>query len=496
MSERQSYHKRWQAELHTSLVEGALFTKERVRANMRRAMKESHEEVSQAVSMQRKYQKDIERRRRELSAMHASNGKQLHLKHYGASAAIVRASAQENKANERKELSRKSAALEGERLIEQAADAAARSAAVERVQQQCGFHVTQGVREEEANTRRAAARLKREHAMKLQAQIYHMKEEQRGQAEESRLRVLELEEQARRRRRADVERKQLRARLVREADQVVNSAASQVRQESARRRKDMHDAVRSGKYIDAPIPKLAVGVGGLACSRKASLAAAFLPNNTGHKTSIPNHSNLDMHASIAGSYVFDRGPTGLSLLETPAGVVIDSVDPGSLASALRIPLGFLILAVNGLPVFGLSRIGVNKAISKSNWPMSLLVSPCPEYTFGSASDRKGGSPVAPAGFTLKDTQNGVVVDRVVPDSPAARQDMPIGGLLVTVNGEPATGLSKTALGPTLKQRPLAVQIVPREVAYLFRPRRPYRSSLQQEVVAQKQPMPAQNHKPD
>ena len=48
--------------------------------------------------------------------------------------------------------------------------------------------------------------------------------------------------------------------------------------------------------------------------------------------------------------------------------------------------------------------------------------------------------------------------------------MPIGGLLVTANGLPIAGDTKAELSHLLKERPIKLQIVPRDAAYLYRPR--------------------------
>ena len=156
--------------------------------------------------------------------------------------------------------------------------------------------------------------------------------------------------------------------------------------------------------------------------------------------------------------------------EGPAGVIVADVTAGSQAFALKVPLGGIILSVNGHPVYGLSWIGVNKAISKANWPMTLLIAPCTKCTFEGHTDRKGRVHITPVGFTLKDMQNGVIIDKVVPDSSASKQELLSGAFLVTVNDLAAVGMSSRDIGPLLKSRPLTLQTVPREVAYLFRPK--------------------------
>lgn len=488
---RRSYQAEWKARTQQSLMEQALFTKERVRTGMRRAIEQSREEASNEVTAQRERLAEIERKRNELRAAHAAYGKELHDRQYGSDAALKRSLTQEAKGKDRQELAAKGASLAAERLNELTAGAAARSASVERVKQHSGVHVIKGVFNEEVSARKAAVQAKREHSAEAQAAIDAMKEHRRQQAEESRERVLALEDQVRRGRQADVEQKRFRAQLVRNDNHVVNVAADQVRQETARRRKNVHDYVRSDKLVeDAPVPLLAAGAGGIAGSRKAAVAAAFAPRPSAPKLAAAESAAApaadQLHTSTkAAGYIFDPGPTGITLQEVAAGVIVGEVATGSAAMALKVPVGGLLLAVNGHPVYGLSRIGVNKAMTKANWPMTLLVSPYHQYTFegetptGKKAAKGRPLTITPAGFTLKDTQNGVIIDKVLPNSPACSQGMLAGSLLVTVNGSQAPGMNKADVGPMLKERPLTIQTVPRDVAYLFRPKGPPR----QKVVA-------------
>ena len=368
----------------------------------------------------------------------------------------------------------KGALLAAELTKEQAAAAAARSASAERVRQQSGFHVTKGVLSEEVDAKRAEVRAKREHSAELQNMIESHKELKREQAEESKQRVLALEAQSRQLRQQDFDKKHFDAQLVREANSCVNQVASDVRQNTARRRRALRDTVVADRLADAPPPEVSAGAGGVARSRRASTAAAYvargsqLPSPASNAKEVPPSPALGEPNSLASrkaaGYIFDPGPTGLTLQETQAGVIVGEVAAPSSANTLNVPVGGLVLAVNSLPVSGLSKIGVQKAIAKANWPMTLLVSPCFEHSF----EGKG-----PIGLALQDTQNGVIIRDVAPDSPSAKQGLPVGGLIVAVNSSSASGLSKASLGPKLKERPLRLQIVPRDVAYLFRPRGPY-----------------------
>ena len=75
---------------------------------------------------------------------------------------------------------------------------------------------------------------------------------------------------------------------------------------------------------------------------------------------------------------------------------------------------------------------------------------------------------------MGDTQNGVIVKDVAKESPAENVGVPIGGLLVTANGMPTAGMMKDEVGLILKERPIRLQIVPRDAAYLYRPRGVFR----------------------
>ena len=477
-TERRNNYMQLRTDMQQSLIEQALFTKERVRSGMRRAVEQSRQEASEAVTAQREYLQEMERRRNELRAAHAAYGKELHDRHYGSDAALKRAQAQEVKGQERQELARKGAALAAERLYEQGLAVAARSASVERVRQQIGFHVMKSIYGEETSARKAAAQAQRAHSAEVKATVDAMKEQRRHRAEESRERVLSLEAQSKRERQAEAERKHFRATLIRQNDHDANVAADQVRQDTARRRKSVHDLVLSEKMVfDLPVPPLAFGVGGIAGSRKAAIAAFFAPRESASKkataegsSAIPRPVDQSHATTRAPGFIFDPGPTGITMKEVPAGVIVADVTAGSQAFALKVPLGGIILSVNGHPVYGLSWIGVNKAISKANWPMTLLIAPCTKCTFEGHTDRKGRVHITPVGFTLKDMQNGVIIDKVVPDSSASKQELLSGAFLVTVNDLAAVGMSSRDIGPLLKSRPLTLQTVPREVAYLFRPK--------------------------
>ena len=109
---------------------------------------------------------------------------------------------------------------------------------------------------------------------------------------------------------------------------------------------------------------------------------------------------------------------------------------------------------------------IKRAIDKANWPLTLQIAPIHEFVF------EGHGPV---GLTVADTQQGVVVREVSDGSKAQQFGVPIGGLIVAVHSGKMEKALNTALcgkeevGKMLLGRPLTVQIVPRDVAYLIRP---------------------------
>jgi len=261
----------------------------------------------------------------------------------------------------------------------------------------------------------------------------------------------------------------------------------------------MHDHIKESKTMTAEMPVVADG--GMAGSRRASHAASFAGSrlsSTGFGgASVPKRNpmpsagekvlQLDVglqRLPIAttglrfrtSAYIFEPGPTGLVLEESAAGVVVKSIAPGSSAATVDVPLGGVLLAVNAMTLSGLSQINVERAISKANWPMTLQIAPCLEFHFEeNVVVVKKKKTILPIGLAVADTQNGVIVKEVTKGSPAEEQGVPVGGLLVTANGLPIAGDSKAEVGELLKERPITLQIVPRDAAYLYRPRGIYRA---------------------
>ena len=428
---------------------------------MKGAQKQAQEQASQQVSAQREHLQAIAARRDQMRAEHAARGKSLHDQHYGSEAASKRAEMIASKNEERRHLGNQAAMLAEEMNAERAAAYAARSASAERVRQESGFHVMKRVLAAQADVRQAQGREKRMQSAEWHHLIGVSKQQYREQVEESKGRVLAVEAHARELRKDNLAEKKLNAQLVREANTCVNAAVDESRQNTARRRRAIHDWVTAEKCMDAPVPPLSSPPGGLTGSRKWS---ATITTARASVSSAFASKELTLPAKGAG-YTFEPGPSGLTFAETAAGVVVSSVAAGSAACHLQVPVGGLVLAVNSQPTRGLSRIGVQRAIAKANWPMTLLISQCSEHTFVG----KG-----PLGVSLQDTQNGVVIKDVAQDSPAQKQGMQVGGLIVTINSTNATGLGKADVAQHLKSRPLSLQIAPRDVAYLFRPRGPYR----------------------
>jgi hypothetical protein len=454
---------------------------------MKRSMEENRQQNASLVYRERERLEAVARRRDQLRKEHAAHGKEQHERHYGSAAGAQRAALQAAKGEQRKQLKQKMSVFEAERSQEQADGAARRSASADRVRQNSGARVLRGVLEEAVRERNAEARAKRAQSArwaeeaqqqrtlmaqpKLTTMSFTRLERQKAQVEELKERVPDFDE-LRMHLSEDTDRKKREASWVREANQSVKSAAKAVLMEEARDRKAVHDWVKENKDIEAPSLQLSDGAGGIAGSRKAAAAASFARGVLLHTkktptTSAPGAYPVPTAALRRGStYIFEPGPIGLELQETPAGVAVQGVVSGSAASSLQVPTGGLMLAVNALPLTGLSKYGVQRAISKANWPMTLQIAPCLHFSF----QEKGV-----LGLTVQETQNGIAVREVSPGSMAEEAGVPIGGLIVAANGESATGMGKGEVGTQLRERPLALQVVPREAAYLFRPKGIFRS---------------------
>ena len=363
----------------------------------------------------------------------------------------------------------------------QSEEAAQRSASAGRVRQQSGLHVQRSVFQEMVRERNAEVRAKRAQSQAwAEATVRHRtmtssatstmafsaRERQKAEVERWKRNVPDFAE-LRAHLEADLERKRMEAAVVRTTNEIVESNAKRVLAEGAQQRKEVHDSVKVNKRIVAPVPLGAGGAGGVIGSRKAFAAlegVTLVPSKKGPLPATAEFSPAGLRFR-SSPYVFEPGPLGITYDETPAGIVVTDVAAGSAAANLNVPLGGVILAVNALPLSGMTLVGVKKAIGKANWPMTLQIAPCMKFEF----DQPG-----PIGLLVADSQNGVVVRKLTEGSVAEEKGIPVGALLVEVNETSAAGVNKAEIDSMLKARPLTLKVVPRDASYLFRPKGVYR----------------------
>ena len=506
-ADRAAWQERTRKRLAEMRATAAAAGREAVRSGMMRSLEENRQQNATLVSQQRERMREIAQQRDNLRKQHAAHGKELHESKYGNAAASQRTLLQSERGEQRKRLGQKMAELEAERVHEQAAGAAQRSASADRIRSQSGSHVLRGVLSQELERRSAEVRAKRAQSHqweettrrqrtlssspKMSTISFTNRERQKAEVDALKQKVPDFAE-LRSHLHAHVERKRTDAAAVRGANASVNHTAKEVLNAEAQGRKAVHDHVKVNKIVSAPLPIVADG--GVAGSRKASSAAAIAQRSTlgssSKRNPMPSSGDRALQLDVGlqrlpiattglrfrtSAYIFEPGPTGLKLEETAAGVVVESIAPGSSAAAVDVPLGGVLLAVNAMPLSGLGKSAVEKALSKANWPMTLQIAPCLEYVFEeNVVVVKKKKTVLPIGLTVGDTQNGVIVKDVAKESPAENVGVPIGGLLVTANGMPTAGMMKDEVGLILKERPIRLQIVPRDAAYLYRPRGVFR----------------------
>ena len=481
----------WQTQMRTADSEhraaAAAATRESVRSGMTRSLEENREQNALLVNEQRQRLEEIARHRDALRQEHAKYGRELHERKFGSGAGAQKAQLHERRGLNRKELGRLSAELEAERNRTQSESAAQRSASAGRVRVQSGLHVQRNVFDAMVRQRNVEVRAKRAQSQAwAEATVRHRtmtssaastmaftaRERHKAEIDEWRQRVPDFEH-LRTHLQADRWRKKLEAAVVRSTNDAIESAAKEILSEGARQRKEAHDAVLLNKRIEAPLPFVSTGAGGIAGSRSADAAASFaargMPLVPSKKAQLPaaveyTPAGLRFRSS---PYVFERGPLGITFEESPAGVAITEVVAGSAAAALNTPLGGVLLAVNALPLSGMTKSSVQKLIDKANWPMTLQIAPCRVFEFEATG---------PIGLLVGDSQNGVVVRKLTEGSIAEDKGVPIGALLVAVNNNSVAGLVKAEIDSLLKERPLNLQMVPRDASYLYRPKGVYRAS--------------------
>ena len=122
--------------------------------------------------------------------------------------------------------------------------------------------------------------------------------------------------------------------------------------------------------------------------------------------------------AAASEYVFGAGALGISLQEARGGtrVAIEAVTPDSQAAALNVPVGGLLVAVNGRSATGQRLKAVGKWLSQASRPLTLVVlqqnqrsvaddePPTPRKGLASAPMGRALQPPAPPGQPMPSSQ--------------------------------------------------------------------------------------------
>ena len=145
----------------------------------------------------------------------------------------------------------------------------------------------------------------------------------------------------------------------------------------------------------------------------------------------------------------------IALGEHPEGTCIARADSSGPSSQL--PVGGLILAINGEEMVGLPADAVAMVIDTSSRPLTMVVEkPTPERTM-TATFGEGT-----IGIHLQDSQSGTAVGAVDAGSPAHALEVPVGGIIVGVNGENVESLDvavvRTMIGTSARPLTLTIKV--------------------------------------
>ena len=245
-----------------------------------------------------------------------------------------------------------------------------------------------------------------------------------------------------------------------------------------------------GKWLAAAERPLVLHIlhpGGAAAARAgtASASEAEDPFAVPYKAPLAEPTNSSHPAARKklgpiSSHIFEKpGSLGFKdLQEIDEGVVISSLVPGSAASSLGVPVGGVIISVNGEDA-KLQKGPLTKQMASASRPMTLLViSVGSTYLANAIAQRESrpapevataaGNAVQPytfeqpgLGFTLEEAAGGtggVVVSHV--SGAAEALGVPVGGLLVRIGIVGVSGLNKGAVGKLISKagRPMTLYI--------------------------------------
>ena len=226
-----------------------------------------------------------------------------------------------------------------------------------------------------------------------------------------------------------------------------------------------------------------------------------------------NHAAGSSSSSTGGvsSFTFGPGSLGITVQEVRGGtrIAIESVAPESQAAALGVPVGALLMSINGRIAKGMRLAQVGKMLAAAERPCTLHVliegaNNKPASVSAAADDEdelseQHGRPPAvppptrqqlldagrtlapfsfgpgPLGVTLREEEGAVIIDTVADASAAHAQGLPPDGILVALNNADLLGLTKPEIGRMLGRapRPMTLLIAlpppppPKIISYTF-----------------------------
>ena len=210
------------------------------------------------------------------------------------------------------------------------------------------------------------------------------------------------------------------------------------------------------------------------------------------------------------AYTFGPGPMGITLEDAQGGtrVVINEVLPSSQAFRLGVPVGGVLMQVNGRIATGRRKVHIGKWLAAADRPVTLqimhpggaaaaiaslaaavelieddefavpvgrgLLPAQPNVPMGSATETRSPSSLGEVmpytfgsgslGIAFNDTPNGAVISAV--SGAAEAQGVPVGGTLLQVNAESVIGQSKASVTNMLAKTSRPLELLIRSVSAL------------------------------
>jgi S1-C subfamily serine protease len=237
-----------------------------------------------------------------------------------------------------------------------------------------------------------------------------------------------------------------------------------------------------GKWLAAAERPLIMDImhpGGAAAAHAGTEAANAAEDPFALEYNAPQLAPTDLQHPAASlgpisSHTFKDDNLGFKdLREVEEGVVIAAIAPGSAASQSGVPFGGIIIAVNGDEA-RMQKSALSRQMSSASKPMTLMIVAAPPSFVAQAKmdtavavDTSAGGPKpytfeqGALGLTFEPMPGeagGVVVSHV--SGAAVALGVPVGGLLVRINTQGVSNLSKNAIGKIIAKapRPLTLYI--------------------------------------